>query len=99
MGDPVEVSLDPAQREIMLSCSPEMFSKICHVVLQETGPIEGLAGELPNIRLLVIGEKVEASVPKSHVTERIGLLGCGIVATAFLFVFAVGIGTILGWLR
>ena len=44
-------------------------------------------------------ERVQSVRPSARWRDRLGLLGCGVVGFVVLFVLAVGVQTIAGWMR
>lgn len=97
--DDIEIHYDPSRGELSLSCGEEAFVRLRDAVVAAAdlgrADIEGVPA---GVRAIVVDQALR---PKSATRFRDGLalLGCGLVGFVVLFVLAIGIGTIVGWVR
>lgn len=94
MSDEIEVRRHP-NNQISLTCGAETFARLWRAVVAEAGPLDGLPDRYP-VRLILI-ERVTPARPPDWWGDRLGLFGCGAVASVILFVLSIGLMTIVGW--
>jgi hypothetical protein len=95
VADDIEVHCYPDNGQVTLTCGAEAFARVWAAVVAEAGPIDGAP---PVVRVVLI-ERVPPARTPARWRDRLGLLGCGVVGFAVLFVLAIGVGTIAGWVR
>lgn len=89
----IEVHFEPKRGYLELSCGSEAFARLRDALVEASEfevPIDG-------IRLIVV-EEIPRIQPAGRLRDRLALVGCGILATAVVFVFAVGVATIASWM-
>lgn len=95
MADDIEFHVYPQQGQVTLTCGDEAFARLWRMIADEAGPIPGTP---PTVRVILV-EKVSPQRPAKSWPDRLALLGCGLLGFLILFVLAVGVGTIAGWVR
>ena len=95
MADDIEIHCYPQQGQITLTCGDEAFDRMWAMIVAEAGPIDNSPAA---VRVVLI-ERVPPAPPPTRWRDRLWLLGCGTVGFVILFVLAMGVGTIAGWVR
>lgn len=88
----------PTPNELYLEMSDERFIKTYELLQANLEfAIEDGAIDLSNLQTISLGSKLSEVTSSNRANDTVALLGCGVVLFAFLYIFMVGLFTILGW--
>ena len=99
MADDIEVHFDDRNGRLWLNCGDEAFTRVLNVVLSEVDiydlEIEGIPDAVTSL------EVYQAPPPPrpTGVLDRVLLAGCGLIGFVILFLVAIGIRTLAGWIK
>jgi hypothetical protein len=93
---PFETKVAANGKQLFVACHEPEFARILQFICAEAKCSE----VVEDVRMVMTTRRdLSASVPVSGKRDRIALLGCGIVAFVFLFVFVAGITQIISWFQ
>lgn len=93
-----DVEIECERGFLSLHCSENWFVRLHDIVSAEVRIREVVACPIEEIRHIHIGVK-RVAPEQSRIRDRLALLGCATVAIVVVTVLAIGVGTIVGWLR
>jgi hypothetical protein len=100
VADDIEIQFVPRRGVLSLSCDDEAFARIRDAVIAAANrDAAGIGGAPTEVRVIIVEANPPAVKPISLASDTVALLGCSLLASGLLFVFAVGVSTIAGWLR
>ena len=102
MADDIEVIYDQRSGYLSLSCNAEGFARLRDLVASQPTVTEMITGPVSTIQVIEITEKMAAR-PFATIPDRVALWGCGLMCGllgfVLMFIFVIGVGTIIGWMR
>ncbi len=97
MADHARFNYDKRSSHLGVFCPHESFAKVRDAVIATAAIGDTLGTPIPRIETIEITNATEE--PRSTLArDRVGLIGCAVVCSALIFVFAIGVGTIISWL-
>jgi hypothetical protein len=96
MASGTEVHYDEARGELSLNCGEEDFARWLKNISSDIDMKSMIPGPV-DVRTIIL-VKPRPARPPSKLTDRLILLGCA-ASIILLFVFFVGLGTIVKWWR
>jgi hypothetical protein len=98
VADDIEIHYHAGHGVLSLSCGDEAFARVRDAVIAAAdlgGAIEGVP---VGVRAIMV-DQIRPAKPVSKLSDRLALCGCALVTVVVGTVLAVGLGTIVGWLR
>lgn len=85
--------------QLSLTCQPPAFERLRDLIVAEAGTGSVSESAIAGAKLIVIQAVNPDTVSLStQPHDFLALLGCSLVGFVFLVIFAVGFGTIVGWM-
>ncbi|QDV35274.1 hypothetical protein [Tautonia plasticadhaerens] len=95
MSDDIEVHFDPRRRLLSLACGEEAFSRLRDRIFEEATIPDLIGPPSPDVHRIEIESVPAAEGPRRHHGRWPASLAAGLAGLAGLFVFGVGLWTIL----
>jgi len=98
VADDIQVHYYPERGELFLSCDTEAFSRLCDLVVAASGVADDLGNNKPRY-VQFVDASIGISPSASWIRDRLALFGCSFVGFLVMFVFVIGVMSIIGWFQ
>jgi hypothetical protein len=99
MADDIEVHFDPRDGRLWLICGDEAFTRVLNAALNEANIAEFEIEWVPDAVQSLEVYKSPSPQPPAGMSDRVMLVGCGLIGFVILFLMVIGVGALAGWIR